>query len=107
MQVNTRQKYKFKLTKVGDPDGDSLIEDVEDHDYDKADEGGCDRSGHLRRHILLQGLQFLQVLSSEFCREGKKRSQAVDNDGHDGRQDQQNLKDKTQLKSIFWFEMKK
>lgn len=46
-------EVQFKLTKVGDPDGDPLIENVEDHNHDKADEGGCDRGGHLRRHILL------------------------------------------------------
>lgn len=40
-------------TKVGDPDGDSFVEHVEDHDDDEADEGGRDGSGHLRRHILL------------------------------------------------------
>lgn len=42
-----------QLTKVSDPDGNSLIENIEDHDDDKADEGGRDRGGHLRRHILL------------------------------------------------------
>lgn len=33
---------KATLTKVGDPDGDALIEHVENHDDDKADDGGRD-----------------------------------------------------------------
>lgn len=53
MQVNTGQKYKSELTKVSDPDGDPLIENVEDHDHNKADEGGGDGRCHLRRHVLL------------------------------------------------------
>ena len=44
---------QFKPTKVGDPDGDALIENIEDHDYNEADEGSCDGSGHLRCHVLL------------------------------------------------------
>lgn len=90
-------KHNLKLTKVRDPDGDALVENVEDHNYNKADERGCDRSGHLRRHVLLQRLQLLQLLASESGGEGEEDGQAVDNDGHDGRQDQQNLKDIEQL----------
>lgn len=55
----------MKLTEVGDPDGDPLIENVEDHNHDEADERGGDGRGHLRRHVLLQRFQLLQVLSSE------------------------------------------
>lgn len=79
------------LTEVGDPDGDALVENVEDHDHHEADEGGGDGRGHLGGDVLLQRLQVLQVLSSESGREGEKRSQAVDGDGHDGGQDEQNL----------------
>lgn len=82
-----------ELTEIGDPDGDALVENVEDHDHDEADEGGGDGRGHLGGDVLLQGLQLLQVLSPESGREGEKSSQAVDGDGHDGRQDQQNLQD--------------
>lgn len=87
-------EVKATLTKVGDPDGDALIEYVENHDDDKADDGGRDRRGHLGCHVLLQRLQLLQVLGSEPCREGKERSQAVDGDRNNGRHDQQDLKDK-------------
>lgn len=86
------------LTKVCDPDGDPLIEDIEDHDDDKADERGRDRGGHLWRHVLLKGLQLLQVLSSEFSREGEEHGQTVHGDGRDGGQDQQNLGNKIKLK---------
>lgn len=97
---------EFILTKVGDPDGDPLIENVEDHNHDKADERGGDGCGHLRRHVLLQGFQLLQVLSSESSREGKKCSQAIDSDGHNGRDDQQNLNEKIQLKKINFHQFK-
>lgn len=86
-------EFARTLTEVGDPDGDALVEDVEDHDHDEADEGGGDGRGHLGGDVLLQGLQLLQVLSPESGREGEKSSQAVDGDGHDGCQDQQNLQD--------------
>lgn len=46
-------EIRSKLTKVGDPDGDPLIEGIEDHNYNEANDGGCDRSSHLRRHVLL------------------------------------------------------
>lgn len=82
---------KATLTKVGDPDGDVLIEYVENHDGDKADEGGRDRRGDLGCHVVFE---LLQVLVFEFRRECKEHSQAVDGDGNNGRQDQQNLKDK-------------
>lgn len=87
------------LTEIGDPDGDSLVEDVEDHDDDEADDGGCDGGGHLRRHVLLERLQLLQVLRSEFSREGEEHSQAVHDDGHHGCQDQQKLQ-KNQQKNM-------
>lgn len=84
------------LTEVGDPDGDALVEDVEDHDDNEADDRSRDRGGHLGRHVLLQRLQLLQVLRSEPRGEGEEGGQAVDGDGDDGRHDEQNLKDKKQ-----------
>lgn len=99
-------EVKATLTKVGDPDGDALVEHVENHDDDKADDGGRDRRGHLRCHVLLQRLELLQVIMSEPRGEGKERSQAVDGDRNNGRHDQQNLKDKntkgkTEMHSLF------
>ena len=55
------------LTKVCDPDGHSFIDNVEYHDYNKADDGGCDRGGHLWSHILLERFKLLQVCP-ESCR---------------------------------------
>ena len=89
-----RAEADFKLTEVSDPDGDALVENVEDHDDDKADDRGRDRRDHLRRHVLLQRLQLLHVLVSVFAGEDEEDGQAVHDDGRNGRQDQQNLKDK-------------
>lgn len=96
------------LTKVGDPDGDALIEYVENHDDDKADDGGRDRRGHLRCHVLLQRLE---LLLAEPRGEGEEHSQAVDGDRNNGRHDQQNLKDKntkekTEMHSLFKYHQK-
>lgn len=95
---DARRLTRRKLTEVGDPDGHALVEDVEDHDDDEADDGGRDRGGHLRRHVLLQRLQLLQVLGSELGGEGEEGGQAVDGDGNDGRHDEQNLKDEKRVK---------
>lgn len=87
------KKRKPRLTEVCNPDGDSLVENIEDHDHHETDDGGSDRRGHLRSHVLLYGLQVLQVVVSEFVGEGDEDRQAVHDDGHDGGQDQQNLKE--------------
>lgn len=91
-----RKKKKKKLTEVGDPDGHTLVEHVEDHDDHEADDGGRDRRGHLGRHVLLQRLQ-LQVLVSQLGGEGEKGGQAVDGDGDDGRHDEKNLEEEKRV----------
>lgn len=64
------------LTKICDPDGHFLIEVVEQHDDDEADDGGRDGRGHLRGHILFKRLQVLQV-STQLLGEGDKHGQTV------------------------------
>lgn len=66
-RTQAANEEKHKRTIVCDPDGDALVEHIKDHDDNKADDGGCDRRGHLRRHVLLYWLQVLQFLGiSEF-----------------------------------------
>ncbi|KAF3854927.1 hypothetical protein F7725_022982, partial [Dissostichus mawsoni] len=50
--------HALSLTHVSDPNSHSLIHEVEDHDDDKVDAGGCDRGGQLWRDV---GADHLQV----------------------------------------------
>ncbi len=67
------------LTEVCDPDGHFLVEVVENHDDDEADDGGCDGRGHLRGDILFEWLQLLSIhqIISQLHRENYEHRQTV------------------------------
>ena len=50
--------HRGSLTHVGNPDGDSFVEEVEDHDDDKVDAGGGDGGGQLWSDKPAQQLDF-------------------------------------------------
>ncbi len=91
------------LTEVCDPDGHFLVEVVENHDDDEADDGGCDGRGHLRGDILFEWLQLLSIhqIISQLHRENYEHRQTVHDHADHRRYDQQNLQQKHQTDRHF------
>lgn len=79
------------LTKVGDHDGHLLIDSVQDHDDDEADDRSCDGCGHLWCQVFLDWVGPIGVLG-EGCREHNEHRQPVDDDADHRRDDEQDLK---------------
>lgn len=79
------------LTEVGDHDGHLLVDRVEDHDDDEADDGGCDGCGHLWGQVLLDRVCPVGVLG-ERCGKYDEHGQPVDNDPDHRGDDEQDLK---------------
>lgn len=94
----TKNNKRGSLTEVCDPDGHFLVEVVENHDDDEADDGGCDGRGHLRGDILFEWLQLLSILQviSQPHRENYEHRQTVHDHADHRRYDQQNLQQKHQ-----------
>lgn len=80
-----------ELTEVGDHDGHLLVDGVEDHDDDEADDGGCDGCGHLWGQVLLDWVCPVGVLGKR-CREHDEHRQPVHNDPNHRGNDEQDLK---------------
>lgn len=79
------------LTKVGDHDGHLLVDGVEDHDDDEADDGGCDGCGHLRGQVLLDRVCPIGVRGKR-RRKHDEHGQPVDNDPDHRGDNEQDLK---------------
>lgn len=77
------------LTHISNPDGYSLIEEVEDHDDDKIEAGGSDRGCQLRGEHAADGLQGLGVLHE--AGEGGVHRQAVHDHSYHAGYDQGHL----------------
>lgn len=79
------------LTEVGDHDGHLLIDRVEDHDDDEANNGSRDGRGHLWGQVLLDWVCPIGVLG-ERRGEHDEHRQPVDNDPNHRGDDEQDLK---------------
>lgn len=79
------------LTEVGDHDGHPLVDSVQDHDDDEADDRSCDGRGHLRCQVFLDGVGPVGV-GGEGGGEHNEHRQPVDDDADHGSDDEQDLK---------------
>lgn len=79
------------LTEVGDHDGHLLVDRVEDHDDDEANNGSRDGRGHLWGQVLLDWVCPIGVLG-ERRGEHDEHGQPVDNDPDHRGDDEQDLK---------------
>ena len=79
--------FYSSLTHVGDPNGHPLVEEVEDHDYDKVDAGGGDGGGQLWSDQVPHQLDIPGGAVLHDAGEGREHGQPVgyhpDDTGHD------------------------
>lgn len=76
------------LTHISDPNSNSLIHEVEDHDDDKVDARSSDRGGQLWRDV---GANYLQVVGGTVLHDAGESCvyrQAVRNHSNDASNDQ-------------------
>lgn len=76
------------LTKVGDHDGHLLVDRVEDHDDDEANDGGCDGRGHLWGQVLLDRVCPVGVCGKRRRKHYEHRQPVDDDPDHRGDNEQ-------------------
>lgn len=78
------------LTHIGNPDGYSLIQEIQYHDDDKIEARGCDGGGQLRGQQASDGRQVLSVLHQ--AGKGSVHRKAIHDHGYHASYDEGHLR---------------